>query len=276
MKRLVLAASVAGTAALGAGVASAGAGVNLHQQDSTQVLRGSFTSVHVTGQLSTLSIASGTQSLATIHQAWNVEEPKLSFSVSHGVLNVAASCPQTLPVTIAVDPVTQDCIDDVALSLPAKTQVVVDTSAGDVSTSHMTAAQKITTELGDVQVLSASAPLLDVVTSEGDLTVRNSTATSLTLASQEGAVTADAVRAGVATLSSESGNISTTLLSKPSSLVISTGEGAVSATVPRGIYNVSTSSQEGKVRVLGLVLSALSHNHIRATSSTGNITVDGD
>jgi len=246
--------------------------VRLHSQDVQKSVTAAFRSVEVSGDASNIALRPGRTAVVQAHEEWNLHQPTLAISVSHGVLHIAMNCSQSQDVAGVVTvqgalDVANDCIDDMTITLPATVAVHAATDTGSITATGFHRGLQLTTDSGNVTVRDASGPQVQLYSGNGsvggtginagavalssdsgNVTATAVRANSLSIKSANGAVTANSVTATVLTATSDSGNVSVADAAIRAQALLHSDNGAVSVSqVKAGSLDATSSAGDIKV-----------------------------
>lgn len=169
--------------------------------------------------------------------------------------------------------------DDGEVVVAGATGSVVEARSGSgrVRLSDVTARRRavVTADDGTVRLDHVTAQGVSVSSNAGDVTTSEVRGSAVSLRTANGAVSARRLTAGTVDLVTSSGSIDADLVDAPSFVSSYTGNGSIALSVPHGRYDVATDSQQGAVRVTGLVDDPRSRRHLRAQTGSGDITLTG-
>jgi DUF4097 and DUF4098 domain-containing protein YvlB len=220
----------------------------LHTVQTTTPL-GEFTRVVVSSDVGSVQVQSGrTWSVRTV-QHWNLLAPKVTQGVSGGVLTVTSRCPQ-LQLSL------NECSVDLLLTVPVAVSLKATLGAGDLTTSRLSGNQELRAGAGDVTLSDIQGAAITASTGAGDVIAQRISAGSFAGRSSAGEVRAELVSVG-------------------SLASVTSGAGDVRLVVPKGGYDVKTRTGSGDVTVRGVTKAPGSAHHLVATSSAGDVEIDG-
>ena len=164
-----------------------------------------------------------------------------------GELRLSSSCPSFL---------TSQCGVDYTISVPSGTVVRAEADAGDVTAERLETSEPLVldTSAGDVEASDVTAPSIELSSSAGDVEARD--------------LRADAVR-----LESSAGDVIASLATAPRELIADSSAGDVELLVPNAIYRVDATSSAGDVDAGRLRTDPSATRSITAHSSAGDVFV---
>jgi hypothetical protein len=211
----------------------------------------------------TTTVVGSTDAVITVHRTQRTRRttPKLTKTVDNGVLTLKADCPTGFMKSCAVDH---------RVTVPAHTAVEIHSSSGAVTVQRVQDPITVQTGSGSVQ-LNRPGGTVHVVTGSGDVEVDGGS-DELTLQTGSGKITAERLTSPRVTGTSSSGPLDVAFEAAPDGVDLHTSSGAVTIQVPKGTYQVDTTTSSGKVQVNGLD-KGNSSRVIKATTASGDITL---
>jgi Putative adhesin len=231
---------------IGAGAVSVAAGIVTQSKDTTHVVTGAISTVHidVDGDISVGTGPVGQITVAT-HRVWSFHEPTVTERRTATGLSISAVCQ-------GVDWGT--CSTSVRLVVPVNAALTLTSSDGSISVDGVRGRLNLQSDNGDVDVASTPGPLQ--------------------LSSDNGSVTGTGLTSGQVQASSDNGDVTLGFVAAPETASASSENGSVTVLLPRGpaSYLVSASTDNGS-RSVGVPIDSASNRHIVATSEDGDVTV---
>jgi hypothetical protein len=231
---------------IGAGAISAAAGLVTQSKNTTHVVVGAVSTVHidVDGDIAVRSGAVGRITVAT-HRVWSFHEPTVTERRTRSGLSISALCQ-------GVE--WGRCTTSVRLVVPVDAALTLTSSDGSISVDGVRGALNLVSDNGDVDVTSAPGPLQ--------------------LSSDNGSVTGTGLTSAQVQASSENGDVTLGFAAAPKTVTASSENGSVSVLVPHGpaSYLVSATTDNGG-RSVGVASDSASNRHIVASSEDGDVTV---
>lgn len=170
--------------------------------------------------------------------------PRLDRTARDGVLILGGGCGGAWYGVV--------CSVDYRVTLPADTEIVGSTSAGDIVLDGLSGRVDVATSAGDVDAFAPSGPL-QLRSSAGDVTITD--ATSLQIDARTSA-----------------GDVEVGALEPPDRIVAETSAGDVDILVPDEAYDVTAETTAGDV-IVGVVDDPSAERSIRVRTSAGDVSV---
>ena len=231
---------------IGAGSVSVAAGIVTQSKDTTRVVVGVISTVHidVDGDISVGTGSVGRITVAT-HRVWSFHEPTITERRSPTGLTISAVCHGLVWGT---------CSTSVRLVVPATAALTLTSSNGSISVEGVRGALNLQSDDGDVDVTRTPGPLQ--------------------LSSDNGSVTGTGLTSGQVQASSDNGDVTLGFAAAPRTASASSENGSVTVLVPHGpaSYLVSADTDNGS-RSVGVHVDPASDRHIVANSEDGDVTV---
>jgi hypothetical protein len=246
-QRLVIGLGVLAVLAfIGAGSVSVAAGIVTQSKDTTHVVVGVVSTVHIDVD-GDISVRSGPVDRITVatHRVWSFHEPTVTERRTATGLSISAVCR-------GVDWGT--CSTSVRLVVPVMAALTLTSSDGSISVDGVHGALNLQSDDGDVDATAAPGPLQ--------------------LSSDNGSVTGTGLTSGQVQASSDNGDVTLGFVAAPKTASASSENGSVTVLVPRGpaSYLVSATTDNGS-RSVGVHVDSASDRHIVANSEDGDVTV---
>jgi len=164
-----------------------------------------------------------------------------------GELRLSSSCPNLF---------TSQCGVDYTISVPSGTVVRAEADAGDVTAERLRTTEPLVldTSAGDVEASDVTAPSITLSSSAGDIEARG--------------LSADSVR-----LESSAGDVVASLATPAEELFADSSAGDVELLVPNEIYRIDATSSAGDVDAGALRTDPSAQRSITAHSSAGDVLV---
>src|SRR3954447_5524160 len=257
VRRLVVVCLAAGLLALGLG----GCSTSSKAEDFT--VPDKITKVVIDTESGSTTVIGGTDAVTTVHRTVRTRRstPKLTKTVDNGVLTLKAECPSGF---------LKSCAVDHRVTVPSHTAVEVHSGSGAVTVQRVQAQIDVRTGSGSVQ-LNRPGGTVHIETGSGDVEVDGGS-DELTLRTGSGKVSAERLTSPRVTGTSTSGDLSAAFEAAPDAVDLHSSSGAVTIQVPKGTYQVDTTTSSGKVQVNGLD-KGNSSRVIKATTASGDITL---
>jgi hypothetical protein len=234
---------------IGAGSVSVAAGIVTQSKDTSHVVVGAITNLHVDvdGDITVQSGPVGHVTVAT-HKVWSFQQPTVTERRTPSGLSISATCPGVVWGT---------CSTSVHLEVPTTATLDLTSSDGTVSVNGVRGALDLQSDNGDVDVLSASGPLH--------------------LSSDNGTVNGTGLTSDQVQASSDDGDVTLTFATAPHTVNASSENGNVRVLLPAGpaSYAVSATTDNGS-HTVGVPTDPASHRHIVADSENGDVVVATD
>jgi len=174
----------------------------------------------------------------------SLARPQVGQELRGGVLRITARC----------EDAPGPCSVDLALQVPAGTDVRVLSTSGDVDLDGLRAGE------------------VDVKSDAGDIAARGLRATSARLRSAAGDVALADTQVRTLAVTTDAGDVEAEEL-RADRVEAQTAAGDVDLAVPAGRYAVETATQAGEVEVAGLVQDPRARRVLRVTSDAGDVTI---
>jgi hypothetical protein len=256
MTKLRVVAAVGAVAAVLGGASPAASALTvgpLHHQTVKTTVSAAVTGLVARNEVGDIKVVPGSVTRIVAVEQYNFTAPTVTHSLRNGLLRIAASCPSpTGPVNIGLN----DCAVDLTVTVPSAVTVDALTDVGDLNIRDLTGAETLRSSDGDIVMQRVVAPVLHVSSETGEVRVLSVKSRSLNLHSSDG-------------------DINAALAAAPHDVLASTDTGDVDLTVPSGVYAVDTHSDDGTTRVRGITEHSDAPRKISARTSDGDISVVG-
>lgn len=148
--------------------------------------------------------------------------------------------------------------------------------SGDVTVNGLRVGQLAAdTGYGSVRITNASTSAVAANTGSGDVNLTGVSATIAQGHSDYGVLVVADSRFERAKFTNTSGDVDITLKSIPTSLTMTSGNGMVNGTVPKAVYDVRATSNNGNASIKNLVNRSNAPRHIRAHTDSGDVSIIG-
>jgi hypothetical protein len=224
----------------------------LHHQTLRASVSGKVTSLVVRGDVGDIKVVPGITSQIVAVEQYNFAAPKLTHSLSDGVLRVSAPCPESGSLNLGLN----DCSVDFVITVPSAVTVDALDDVGGISVRGLSGHEQLHTDVGEVLVNGVSASSVLATASAGTVRLQDVSARALTLRSDTGGVVAD-------------------LSSVPQSVVARSSDGDVNLTVPAAAYALHVHTDVGSQHVTGIIAESDAPRSITASSDDGDVRITG-
>jgi Putative adhesin len=197
-------------------------------------------------RLTSAPAGSGVEVVARVTEGLEAPERKVERGPS-GTLRLSSSCSGLF---------AGQCNVRYDIRVPEGTDVRAETGAGDIRAGNLRSRVPVIlkTGAGDITVIGAAAPFVDLSTSAGD-------------------VDAEGVRAQRVRVRSDAGDVSVGMVEAADELDAGTAAGDVELSVPDATYRVDADTTAGDVDSSGLRTDPASPRLIRAQTSAGDVRI---